>query len=229
MSNIEYSGGWLVAAVLCVGCTSAADSPAFELGKDGISSELNADEAESPEDVTAMGGEVLDVAATYSVAFQPAGYVTDQPVLFLVESEVSEPGSIVVGVYGRQLGTVAGVAFYIQYDPERLKPTDLVTRGDFGNVAGVNTKQIAGVLRPGVISYGGARFCEEKSPWEPASCGGVPILNATEFLSVRFKALTPGDAVLSLPSSSVLVRSHDYSSVLTRQVGGTLRVSEVTP
>jgi len=240
MDNMGGVGEWrcawpvsVLAALLvcggCLGCASGTDSVPADVREDIVSTDVPVADLGIPEDATDLRKELPDVATTYSLSFQPAGYVTDQPVLFLVESPAPDPGTILLGVYGRQLGTVAGVAFYLEYDPARVEPVDFLKRADFGSGAAVSTEQIAGVLRPGVISYGGARFCDEKNPWESTSCGGVPILNATEFLSVRFKALAPGDALLSLPSSSVLVRAGDYASVPTVQVGGTLRVSEVTP
>ena len=161
---------------------------------------------------------------TYFSLFGPVP--DDGPIVFVEHTKVNGPDIVSMFVKARNLGMIAGVAFYIEYDPELLELYISDNKVDFGDGSGPYfTVDIVKEIEPGVITFGVARFCKSKIPWGSTDqCGGVQLDEEAPLLALTFKLKQKGSTPVRFPASHTLIRRPDRSPVEPVWIGGKLDV-----
>ena len=152
------------------------------------------------------------------------------PAVYVTRVGAGEPHeNLAFYVFVSKLGSIAGMAFYMEYDPEVVELVKSVPLANLGAEQAVFTKSIAKELEPGLLTFGVARFCKAKSPWGGADqCGGRTIEEPVPVLSVEFKMKGPGQSPLRFTEARRLIRRPDRSLVEATWIGGTVRVDQDT-
>lgn len=148
---------------------------------------------------------------------------------FSLEAQPLGDSMLEVALMAANLGTVSGVATSLSYDPEYLQWVDASPELSLGSSSEYETHRFAGPVDAGLISFGAARFCLEKSIWDDSDCGGTAITDATPLATLRFRILKAGETSLRIPDHASLVRMPDYTLVPTLTAGGQLVLTEVLP
>ncbi len=159
-------------------------------------------------------------------AFLPFGQAPDDgtPTVFLRSTSGNGPGMVRVEAVGRNLGKVAGVAFYLEFDPTSLSPSMTETNLIMSDANPYFTVSRVEEIRPGIISFGAARFCKDKMPWAGVDqCGGRDINEDTVLMEAAFNLLVPGESALRIPTARIVIRRPDRTRVEPIPVGGTVR------
>jgi hypothetical protein len=216
--------GWLVA---CSG--NGQDGEAW-------TGELKADAGEESD----RGPQATDVSRAEDIALQPrltgdfepfadeAG--TDGPVLFLEAVPHDGPGMLSVRVNAANLGSTAGLAFYLEFDPEILTfemvESHLSLDDGGGTFSPYFTRAMSRPMRPGIVSYGAARFCKAKIPWGSLDqCGGKELAGPVAVATFTFSMKAPGQSAIRFPGNHRLIRRPDHSPVQAQWIGGTIRLA----
>lgn len=152
------------------------------------------------------------------------------PAVYVTRVGAGEPKeNLAFYVFASKLGSIAGMAFYLEYDPEVVELVKSVPLANLGAEQSVFTKSIAKELEPGLLTFGVARFCKAKSPWGAADqCGGRTIEEPVPVMSVEFKMKGPGQSPLRFTKARRLIRRPDRSLGEATWIGGTVRVDQDT-
>jgi hypothetical protein len=146
------------------------------------------------------------------------------PTIFLRSTSGNGPGMVRVEAVGRNLGKIAGVAFYLEFDPSALTSSMAKTSLIMSDASPYFTVARVKEIRPGIISFGAARFCKDKMPWGAVDqCGGRDIVEDTVLMEAAFTLLGSGDSPLRLPPARIVIRRPDRSRVEPVPVGGIIR------
>lgn len=130
-------------------------------------------------------------------------------------------------VFASQLGSIAGLAFYIEFDPEVVDLVKAVPLANLGAEQSVFTKSVAKELEPGLVTFGVARFCKAKSPWGGSEqCGGRTVDEPVPMMSLEFKMKSPGQSPLRFLETRRIIRRPDRSLVEATWIGGTVHVDQ---
>jgi hypothetical protein len=149
------------------------------------------------------------------------------PAVYLSTTEINGPNLVTLFVKGRDLGLIAGLAFYLEYDPAIMRLEAYESHVDLGNSGPYFTQSVTHELSAGKITYGAARFCKAKIPWGSTDqCGGQEIVEETTIATFTFALLKPGESMVRFPQTHTLVRRPDRERVTPAWVGGTLVVHE---
>jgi hypothetical protein len=160
--------------------------------------------------------------------FEPT--VEPPPVAAFSISRVDNPQQeyVTLYVHAADLGLTAGMAFYVEYDPQILEFKKGTPLANLGAETGIFTKGVIKQMEPGLLSFGAARFCEAKLPWGGIDqCGGKEIASSIPVLSLEFKMKSPGQSPIRFPEEHRLLRRPDHSPFAATFIGGTVRVDPV--
>lgn len=161
----------------------------------------------------------------YSSSFTAFSDAPDGPALYLQRIGPVGTNEVAYYVMGKGLGLVAGLAFYLEYDPEILDFQSGAGMVDLGDDTAIFTRSVVSELAPGTASFGAARFCEAKMPWgNNDQCGGEELNGETKLLQFNLKLLSKGHSPLRFPPENILIRGPDRSLVQPALVGGTVVV-----
>jgi hypothetical protein len=150
------------------------------------------------------------------------------PALYLEVNKINGPNLVTLFVKAKELGDVAGVAFYLTYDAESLRFVSGLNHLNFGDSGPYFTASAVRELEPGRITFGAARFCKDKIPWGSTDqCGAIEVVDATTVAALTFELVGKGQGSLRFPDSNTLLVRPDRSSVEAVWIGGTF-VVEVT-
>jgi len=147
----------------------------------------------------------------------------ESPAIWLEAPSPNGPGVITFHVWGRNLGLIAGAAFYVEYDPTMMRLVGSLNRAGLGDDGLSFTRAVIQELSPGRITYGVARFCNFKIPWGSVDqCGGITWESPTQMLSLTFELLAPGQSAVRFPKAHAVVRRPDRSIPAVSFVGATV-------
>lgn len=159
------------------------------------------------------------------VPFSSVGEAEDA-VVYVTSATLNGPDLITLRIRARNLGSTAGIAFYLEYDPEFLEydnATAVVAMDSGGNA--YFDRSVAKEMSPGKVTFGVARFCKAKIPWGSVDqCGGVAIDTDTEIVALTFKLKQTGQTSVRFPAEHTLIRRPDRSSVKAKWVGGRIDI-----
>jgi len=156
-------------------------------------------------------------------AFVPFGEppADGTPTIFLRSTAGNGPGMVRIEAVGRNLGKIAGVALYIEFDPAALTASMTETDLSMSDANPYFTIAKVEEIRPGVISFGAARFCKDKMPWGSVDqCGGREIVKDTVLMEAAFNLLSEAETALRMPQARIVIRRPDRSRVEAVPVGG---------
>ena len=177
----------------------------------------------SPDDT----GETAPALRAWFSPFMEVPVTSDGPTVFLAESgdDPNGPSLATFDVYARNLGLVGGLAFYLEFDPASLTLVAWKPEVDMGSSGPYITKAIFREIRPGVVTFGAARFCHDKLPWGSVDqCGGVTLDSDVLLGSLTFELHGEGQSALRFPKSHTLIRRPDRSVVEAQWIGGSVAV-----
>jgi hypothetical protein len=218
---IPRSALLLVAVLLasCGGSGTSSPTPAAD-----VDATAAAEVAPEPDLQTADPGPPPE--PLYESAFEPfADLPPEGPAIFLTRTEVNGPNLVTFFVRARGLGNIAGLAFYLEYDPELLRLEGGQNHLSLGNSGPYFTVHVLKELEPGLVTFGVARFCKDKLPWGSVDqCGGSDVNDEEPVMSVTFQLQEEGQAALRFPKAHVRLVRPDRSLVPAAWIGGTLSV-----
>lgn len=219
-----------IAMIFC-GCSTSdtADGSAEDCAPDVVSVDETAppdvwepDLSPSPQGKPALSG-----------LYSPFVELPEGAAVHLKLSGGNAGNQVSFNVYAGGLGTVAGIAFYVEYDAKMMEFKEAVPTANLGSGVGISTKTVVKMLEPGLLTFGAARFCETKIPWGSYDqCGGKVVDEPAPLVALYFKLKTKGESPLRFPDRHRLIRRPDHSLVNASWIGGAFRVTpdkEVTP
>ncbi len=195
----------------------------------GVDSRQSTDILETRGEDSAGGGETAthhEPGKPFDSKYVPFVEPIGGPVVYVTRVGAGEPKqNLAFYVFASNLGSIAGMAFYLEYDPEVVELVKSVPLANLGAEQAVFTKSVAKELEPGLLTFGVARFCKAKSPWGGADqCGGRTIDEPVPMMSVEFKMKGPGQSPLRFTEARRLIRRPDRSLVEATWIGGTVRI-----
>jgi len=153
----------------------------------------------------------------------PAG-----PTLFLEPNSVNGPNLITLFVMAKDLGDLAGTAFYVAYNTELLRFSNGQNLLNFGDSGPYFTSNVVKELSPGVLTFGAARFCKDKIPWGSTDqCGGIEVGEAVKVAALTFELLGSGSGSLRFPKGHTLLLRPDRTAVEAKWIGGSFIIEEM--
>jgi hypothetical protein len=219
----------LMAVTACSSSTSNNEMPVLDVAADLVFEEDAGLESPDLSDLSTPPPTKPKLLGAYA----PFMSLPEGPAIQLKMGGTSVGGQVSFNVYAAALGKVAGVAFYVEYDPELMEFKEAVPTVNLGSSIGVSTKTVVKMLEPGLLTFGAARFCETKIPWGPFDqCGGHDLEEATSLVALYFQMKRDGEAPLRFPERKRLIRRPDHSMVKAAWIGGAFRISpksEVAP
>lgn len=179
-------------------------------------------ELPAPPDIQPPRDEVLPAPGEFVPFGTPPADGT--PTIFLRSTPGNGPAMVRVEAVGRNLGKIAGVALYLEFDPTAIASTMTETDISMSDANPYFTVSRVDEIRPGVISFGAARFCKDKMPWGGVDqCGGREIVEDTVLMEAAFNLLAEGETALRLPQARIVIRRPDRTRVEVVPVGGMVR------
>jgi len=154
----------------------------------------------------------------------------ESPVVYLTQGPLDGPDLLKLRVRANHLGMVAGIAFYLEYDPEYLQfesSTTVISFDEEDSPWGSPyfTQSVVKQLQPGVLTYGVARFCKDKIPWAGVDqCGGKEIEHDIFVASFTFALKRAGKTSVRFPGRHALIRAPNRTAVKADWVGGSVNI-----
>ena len=216
----------LMVLFLLAACGSDPSTPLDSSVGEEISADVAtaADAADLVPD-SSVDTDVPEIPLVKNVDFQVAGYESAGPAVFL-QKIAGAPGELRLAVFARQLGLIGGMAGTLEYDSSVLNFLGGEIVVDLGSSGPYATQGMVGATGNGALSFGVARFCEDKSPWgDPDQCGGDQIADAEQIVLLRFELLEQGATSLRFVPDSGLIRRPDRTRVHPTWIGGTAVVA----
>jgi hypothetical protein len=151
----------------------------------------------------------------------------DQPTVYLEANKINGPNLVTFFVKAKNLGSLAGAAFYLSYDTEFLRFDNGISHLNLGDSGPYFTANAVKELAAGHIAFGAARFCKAKIPWGSTDqCGGIEVGEATTVAALTFALVGEGQGSLRFPEANTLLLRPDRSSVDAVWIGGSFIVEE---
>lgn len=219
----------LMIVTACSSSSSNDELPALDVIAELAIEEDSSTESPGPADLYTP----LPAKPKLLAAYAPFIDLPEGPAIQLKMGGATVGGQVSFNVYAAALGAVAGLAFYVEYDPELMEFKEAVPTVNLGSSIGVSTRSVVKMLEPGLLTFGAARFCETKIPWGGFDqCGGHDLEEPTSVVALYFQMKSDGEAPLRFPERKRLIRRADHSMVQAAWIGGAFRVSpelEVAP